>query len=666
MPSARGRRFAPWGLVLLTSVWVSPFFVRVRVPGFPPGERWFQVEPAGAMANVRNPDVVNAYTHLSLTRLSLFRFGQFPWRTHLVGGGTELIGHPRDISLSPLVLPALLFGEEAGMKLITASFYYIGALGTYCLCRSALGLSPLGSFYAGAMMIVSAWLPARLLSGNYDEWHFMLFPLILACFIQARQNWRCIISAAMLFYVVMLDGKYILPILFLYLALFCGAEVVKRAWRRERRWWEPVPRLAAVAVLVALLGAVKIIPMTAMLKTDDKTREDRYAVEYRRHSWVQVTFVLEKYAVWGMMGHGRSADGEVVPAWRSILRLGMGTLAPLLALVGLVLGPHRIIGWLLFVLLSFWLSFWASMPVDLFWYLSRLPLYRSINSPDKYFNWGMLLGLAVMGGWAITRLGGTRHVPWRRAIAAVLVVLGVGEPVVTNVFAQQQLFTAPSVARSVEPVFYPVVATNRQRDLHRQFRDYFYINRNIGVINWYDPLDLPRAAVPKVFIDDVGTMTPNPEYRGEAYIRDQESGAGGQAGRGTATCRLLELTPNRIRVEIATDTPATLVINQNFDPHWRADRGTVASVPMPTPAYLLIGLDDTKAPREKYDRTRREFRQLAVSLDAPFGGVLTLRYRPWPAYVGAAISALTWLACLGLLLRAARRRRRLGRADERA
>lgn len=252
-----------------------------------------------------------------------------------------------------------------------------------------------------------------------------------------------------------------------------------------------------------------------------------------------------------------------------------------------------------------------------------------------------------------------------KGIAAGFLALAVAEPFAFNFFIQQQLFRRPAVNTRWGRDFYPVVALDPARDLQRQFRDYFFVKENVGIINWYCPLDLPRAAVPRFHVladrtdlfsgGEVGktalptgfTRTRNPDYLGEAHCL-----------RPTNTAKVLELTPNRLTIEVTIDTPDTLVINQNYDPRWRTDAGALTWVPMDRPAYLHLGLADPKASPVTYDRTDREFRQLAVRLDEPGRHVVTLRYRPWDAYLGALISGPAWLACLGVLVVAAIRRSR--------
>ncbi|MBM4048309.1 MAG: hypothetical protein FJ279_24670, partial [Planctomycetes bacterium] len=53
---------------------------------------------------------IQATMHASVRR-TILEFEQFPFRSPFVGGGFPTFGHPEDPTLSPFILPTLLFGE---------------------------------------------------------------------------------------------------------------------------------------------------------------------------------------------------------------------------------------------------------------------------------------------------------------------------------------------------------------------------------------------------------------------------------------------------------------------------------------------------------------------------------------------------------------------------
>ena len=76
---------------------------------------------------------------------------------------------------------------------------------------------------------------------------------------------------------------------------------------------------------------------------------------------------------------------------------------------------------------------------------------------------------------------------------------------------------------------------------------------NRGIVNCYEHYKLPIAAQPKYFVNG----SENPDYLGEAYLVNGDS-----AG-------ISYFSPNKVTVNINTDEPTILVLNQNYHPGWK-------------------------------------------------------------------------------------------------
>jgi hypothetical protein len=84
--------------------------------------------------------------------------------------------------------------------------------------------------------------------------------------------------------------------------------------------------------------------------------------------------------------------------------------------------------------------------------------------------------------------------------------------------------------------------------------------------------------------------------------------------------RALRWTPNRVEVEVALARPATVLINENWNEHWKSDVGQVVKV----------------GPKLARDRDGGR-----LGVEAPAGTyTLTAYYRPRSFLVGAAVSGL--------------------------
>jgi hypothetical protein len=95
-------------------------------------------------------------------------------------------------------------------------------------------------------------------------------------------------------------------------------------------------------------------------------------------------------------------------------------------------------------------------------------------------------------------------------------------------------------------------------------------------------------------------------YRGEAYLEET---------LGSASIEFF--SPNRLRLRVQTAEPATLVVNQNYDPGWQSPTAPVVA------AHGLI------------------------SMSVPAGDhTVELHYRPFSVVLGAIISGCSALALL--------------------
>jgi hypothetical protein len=97
----------------------------------------------------------------------------------------------------------------------------------------------------------------------------------------------------------------------------------------------------------------------------------------------------------------------------------------------------------------------------------------------------------------------------------------------------------------------------RQRKLPKEKQQgplsYLFFLQNEGLINNYEPLEFPDTAA-----EAYGA----PGYRGEVWL---------VGGRGEI--RTLQWSPNRLRYGLELRGPDIIVVNQRYDPGWRADDG---------------------------------------------------------------------------------------------
>ena len=170
------------------------------------------IEPMGIASGeaFRDNDWLNCRSFDVLSRIALLEHGQFPFRSHLIGGGFPTFAHPSDGSWAPTLIPVLLFGDVIGVKINLLVLLFLGAWGTARIARW-LGLGPEASTYAGLAMLLSGWAPSMLLVGFYNQAFYLLAPAILALLLEAKDRASNVLLAGFLYFVVLQQGGHAFP-----------------------------------------------------------------------------------------------------------------------------------------------------------------------------------------------------------------------------------------------------------------------------------------------------------------------------------------------------------------------------------------------------------------------------------------------------------------------
>ncbi len=174
------------------------------------------VNPMGnaGVDEFRNNDWLNCRSFDVLTRRALLEDGEFPLRTHLLGGGFPVAAHPSDGSWAPTIVAVLLFGDVIGNKLNLLLFLLAGAFGVHALARRFLGCSEDAAVLAGALFAVSGWLPSMWLVGFYNQVFFLLAPAILYLLLTNRPLW-----GGLLLMFVLQQGGHAFPAIVFFLGV---------------------------------------------------------------------------------------------------------------------------------------------------------------------------------------------------------------------------------------------------------------------------------------------------------------------------------------------------------------------------------------------------------------------------------------------------------------
>ena len=216
-------------------------------------------EPYGIASGdaFRDNDWLNCRSFDLLSRQAMLEHGQFPLRSHLLGGGFPVIAHPSDGSWAPTILAVLLLGDVLGVKLNLLLLFVAGALGVYALARRWLGLERPASVLSALALVFSAWAPSMLLSGFYHQAFYLLVPGVLYLLLRSpgRPD-RLLWSGLLLFWIFQQGGHafaatayFLGVVIWLVAARDSAPDAPARPWT----WW-----IAPLVVALLLCSSLAV------------------------------------------------------------------------------------------------------------------------------------------------------------------------------------------------------------------------------------------------------------------------------------------------------------------------------------------------------------------------------------------------------------------------
>ncbi len=501
---------------------------------------------------------------------SILEDGEFPLRSKYIHGGFPILGHPKDVSLNPLAWLFLPLSVTLEIKGYVLFLYLAGALGAFYLLSTVERLPPWTAAVGGALFVLCSPFILRW-PGNYHEGYLLLCPLVAALYLKSLVRGRYVYPLSLALAFSALSGLFAYPVMLLMLFVMAGVEALGPPEAGSARSVLPFKRAAQAALLSFAAGSLKFFPLLGILLVEDRSPREYAPSPYLLGS------VPAFYALLLLL-----AAGAVVLARQSKWRW-----ATLLVVFGsLTLSTHG--------------------PVDLFQILARLPVYRSILQPAKYFSYPVALAVVVLVCQLLAKLAEGRR-PWAKAAVVAFSLSLTILPARASVRVAEGVFRFDPPRPEREP-FHSVRRTEKTIALldRREFTAcHIYLDylRGAGAVDAYNDLTLPTAAGAKWFVEENGSRNPEPGYRGEAYFV-----------RGGGEVEEVRIGNNRITVRVKGGRAGRLAINQRYEPYWRGPDG---------PAIDAGGL-------------------VAVELPAgPGRRTVTLRYLPTDFLAGLALTLLT-------------------------
>ncbi|NRA01008.1 MAG: hypothetical protein HRU00_00255 [Myxococcales bacterium] len=554
--SDRRRRYAEFTLAAL-----GLLAVVVCLPVIQSGTRW----------GFWDWDIFEAA--IEVARKSIVEYGQAPaWNPYLAGGHS-LTTHSLLPLASPSFLGVLLFGTIPGIKLwiVVRQFVMLG--GAYLLARR-LSLGRPGAWTVAILFGLSSGYAQRVAHGHWNLQAFVFLPLLIFAGLEAvrpdRPRRRAIALAGGLLALMFLDGG---PYTLLMGVL--GLLVPAAVGFRRRHWRHTVTGLAGVAALALSLSAVKGIPL---IEASDELRAPHLSTP---GDFYDPSFspTLGEFLHAALLDRAQSSR----PGRFATFHINVGSyVGPLgLALIllgglGTPLGRRA----LLFALPVLWVCLGSSAPINLWEALLGLPIVNRMAVPSK-FTPGYMLALAVAGGAGIELL--RRQLADRRYLKWLPIALLAG-------LALDLFFVSQPLFRHA----FPIEAIPVERvPFHQRLESPFaqdYIDRVTLPLGsrpfWEERVYSPSSNFPAVRagFGVLGTLT----GAREQAVMGARPDPGGQFSIGQVSAvageepRLIEWSPNLIRVRVDPARGGKLALNQNFHEGWRARSGERTLQVIPT------------------------------------------------------------------------------------
>jgi hypothetical protein len=643
------------------------------------------VHPSGLRQgdDYRDEDWLHDLSFSFTLREGLKTHGELPLRSHLVGGGYPILGHPSDGTLSPFSLPFVALSPAVAVRLNLVVLLWIGTLGIYGLGRSQLRLGRVGATLAAAAFAFSGWFPSMMLAGFYVQAFYLLTPAALYLLARPGPGLRPALAAGLLLVPILLQGGTALAAIVHFLAVAVVLLVAGRSGSRAKLWetaalvvtvslifalrpmvggiactglliglciaawrWAPLRELLAclrpgllrlamaLAVLLAV-GAAKWLAVAEVVAAGEdfhseavgKDHEYPFASEedaFRCFYGSIPSFISHLHRP---LAKTTTYSDPYSPDVEEYAPLGLTLPIALVALVALALalvrGAPFLVPWALL-----WLGYLAvcmgpTLPFDAYWAsIWSLPGFFVITDPYKYFNFFLLLPLVLAFGASAERLGQRFGRPLVVTFVAALLL---SWPLALNSPLFAHLLKQPVESREPAESFHQValVPPTEHADFPHpeMYREFFRPN---AVREFFT---IPRGVGVVNWYADIYL----PETAVARFTVDRDGVTRpNEAYRGELWCapepctiERSSFTFNTVTAQVLHEGPVRLAVNQNYDPRFVPSVGTLVE----------------------------EGGQLAVDLPGSGTTSVTLRYRPLGLIIALWFSALSLLLVLWLLWR---------------
>ena len=543
---------------------------------------------------------------IAVTTDPVLKSHQLPLWAPLLDGGRPYHEAPMYEPFEPMHLIYAFFNENIALKIYWCLFFFAGACSMFYLARCVLGFTMLGALYSALIFSMSGAFAYLFENGFTFSRELLLLPLLMAFFIKGQDDRRYVVLASFILSLIAIHSALFLPVTVFFLFTYCILGLSLKGRMEFLSSLKLMKNFVFLCCLAAVLSAFKFIPLLAHLNINNRLSGLDYSSAIRQANTLKIFF----QHVFSPESHGPGT-------------MYLGFLPVVAAVLGAVLCFRQLKRYILLLLLFVILSFGPNSPVDVHRILWNLPLFRSIIEIAKYYSVFIVFTIAILSGASFSFLQERK-----RGVLGVVILLLFMSVTYYDLLKNSRYFNIFNEKIDFKTNSEPL-SHIRGLNLHQGDESivaplrYFFYKSNIGLLLSHEPLSWGTSrVVPKYFLlpkyafmmPYTGLLVlPNPEYKGEAYFLHPSN-----------FVQKVDFSSNKIDLFMTMAHPEDrLVINQNFDPHWRASRGEL----------------------ENYNGL------ISLKMKDCLSGPISLRYFPVRFYVGSMISLSAFIFCCFLLVR---------------
>ena len=559
----RGSDFAVLAIFVLFLT--LPFWVNVRnLPG------------------TKDPDALEMLAFARVFVDAIWKHHQFPMWNPYFGGGIPWAGVVWNSGLTPLSLVFITFGEVVGFKVWFAVVLFCGAMGMHLICTNIFRTSRVAALLSGSLFSGSLWAAGRLQDGNYCEFGLLLLPLCIHSFHQfLNKHWVGFLLPVLYLAVLGMTRyePFLIAFFVLVFALFFKREMQASYSAIVLGW------LGTFFVFV-ILALPKLLPLLEVLAANTVELRLTSPSGIRQSRFLQS--VIYSPEIFALIPRFISDHVQLLAVTINARHLiGIKVTASALAVAAGILSPRRSARLWILLAIAFLLTCGPYAPLPIWRLLYLLPVFNTMNDFTKYWNVFALFtvcGLAGLGFDAVrqlrvvTRPGGQMI---RKILVSAIFAAAIFHPFAHSFWINWQLFqvppkevTAGEFYQVASARWFGVLLPHRWRTPHPGVEEtvmYSNLRKNIGTITWYGAVAFREYAMPKLLINENGTIQENANYKGEVYCA--------MAQMADCDIEQFDISYNRLTVRTGKNfnEPSSIILNFNHDPRWSTDQGTVTN-----------------------------------------------------------------------------------------